>query len=179
MLVMMCPKCVSWYHLQCLEQCMGDCDNSIAGWRFWNTGNNYYSCLGKRSPLCSTGEATSVTTITNSLLIINITIKIVINLDKNHHFFSGPAHWSDPVVANKLMLCHSFPLCAFLLTHIVFVNHAGSCHKQVLGNKIRRQERELQLLLKRGIAYFRRTLNSEVLVQEFSIKPLHSTKLGF
>lgn len=37
MLAVMCPQCVSWCHLQCLEQCLGHCDNSIAGCRFWKT----------------------------------------------------------------------------------------------------------------------------------------------
>lgn len=49
----------------------------------------------------------------------------------------------------------------------------------MLVSKIGRQERKLQLLLKRGIGYFGRTLNFEVLVQEFSIKPLSLTKPGF
>ena len=143
MLVMICPKCVSWYHLRCLEQCLGDCDNSIAGWRFWKTVDNYYSLLGKRSPMCTVRKATSVTTITKSLLIINITIKIVINLDKNHHFFSVPAHWSDQVVTNKFMLCHCFPSVCFSLHSDCLGSHAGSCPKWIPGSKISGQERKL------------------------------------
>lgn len=133
---MICPKCVSWYHLWCLEQCLGDCDNSIAGWRFWKTVDNYYSLLGKRTPMRSAREATSVITITKSLLIINITIKIVINLDKNQHFFSVPAHRSDEVVTNKLVLGQPFFLSVFLCILFVLRSHAGSCPKQIPHRKI-------------------------------------------
>lgn len=93
---------------------------------FWKTVDNYYSLLGERTSMCSVREATSVTTITKSLLIINIAIKIVINLDKNHNSFSAPAHWSDQVVASKSMLCHSCLLCASLHTLIVFGSHRST-----------------------------------------------------
>lgn len=79
--------------------------------------------------MCSVREATSVITITKSLLIINITIKIVINLDKNHHFFSVPAHRSDEVVTNKLVLGQPFLLRMFLCILIVLRSRARSCPK--------------------------------------------------
>lgn len=126
----MCPKCVSWYHLRSLERCLGVCDNSIADWRFWKTVDNYYSLSGKRTPMCSIREATSVTAITKFLSIISITIKIVINLDENHCFFSVSAHWSDQDVTNKLVFSLPFFSCAFLCI-LVVLRGCASRPKQI------------------------------------------------